>query len=51
MKCLTDKGLRVHAIDPFGTGWTFDDGVTQQLSSDQQNKVEHDCQAQSFANH
>jgi hypothetical protein len=51
MKCLTDKGMRVHAIDPFGTGWTFDDGVTQSLSSDQQTKVEHDCQAQSFANH
>ncbi|MFC0540190.1 hypothetical protein [Kutzneria chonburiensis] len=51
MKCLTDKGMRVHAIDPFGTGWTFDDGVTQTLSNDQQIKVEHDCQAQSFANH
>jgi hypothetical protein len=51
MKCLTDNGLRVHAIDPFGSGWTFDDGVTQQLTSDQQTKVEHDCQAQSFGNH
>lgn len=51
MKCLTDHGLAVHAIDPFGTGWTFDDGVTQKLSSDQQNQVEHDCQLQAFGNH
>jgi hypothetical protein len=51
MKCLTDHGVLVHAIDPFGTGWTFDDGVTQKLNDTQINQVDHQCQLQSFANH
>ena len=48
MTCLTSRGLAVHAIDPFGTGWTYDDGVTQRLTSDQQQKVDHDCQLATF---
>ncbi|QUQ67607.1 hypothetical protein [Kutzneria sp. CA-103260] len=51
MKCLPEHGLMVHAIDPFGTGWTFDDGVTQKLSNDQMTKVEQDCQIQAFGKH
>jgi hypothetical protein len=48
MTCLTSHGVAVHAIDPFGTGWTYDDGVTQKLTEDQQQKVDHDCQLASF---
>jgi hypothetical protein len=51
MQCLTSHGLAVHAIDPFGTGWTYDDGVTQKLNSDQQTGVDHDCKLQSFGRH
>jgi hypothetical protein len=48
MTCLTSHDLMVHATDPFGSGWTYDDGVTQKLSEDQQQKVEHDCSLASF---
>jgi hypothetical protein len=48
MTCLTGHGLMVHATDPLGSGWTYDDGVTQKLTSDQQQKVEHDCSLSSF---
>jgi hypothetical protein len=48
MTCLTGRGLAVHATDPFGSGWTYDDGVTQKLDSDQQQQVDHDCQLASF---
>jgi hypothetical protein len=48
LTCLTGHELMVHAIDPFGSGWTYDDGVTQKLTSDQQQKVDHDCQLASF---
>jgi hypothetical protein len=51
MKCLTGHGMAVHAIDPFGTGWTFDDGVTQQLNDEQRQQVDHDCTLQTFGNH
>ena len=51
LKCMNDKGLAVHAIDPFGTGWTYDDGVTQKLTEDQMLKVETDCHVQAFGNH
>ncbi|MFI9388308.1 hypothetical protein [Kutzneria sp. NPDC052558] len=51
MKCLPEHGLMVHAIDPFGTGWTYDDGVSQKLSEAQMDKVQLDCQVQSFGNH
>jgi len=44
----TGKGLAVHATDPFGSGWTYDDGVTQKLDDSQQQKVDHDCQLASF---
>jgi hypothetical protein len=49
MTCLTDGGLKVHPIEPFGTGWTYDDGVTQTLSPDAQQKLEHDCQVEAFS--
>lgn len=49
MTCLTGGGLRVHPIEPFGTGWTYDDGVTQTLSPDTQQKLEHDCQVAAFS--
>jgi hypothetical protein len=49
MTCLTDGGLRVHPIEPFGTGWTYDDGVTQTLAPEVQQKVEHDCQVEAFS--
>ncbi|MFB9902353.1 hypothetical protein [Allokutzneria oryzae] len=49
MKCLTGRGLAVHAIEPYGTGWTYDDGVTQTLSSEQQQKVELDCKVEAFS--
>ena len=49
MTCLTDGGLKVHAIEPFGTGWTYDDGVTQTLSEDQRNQLEKDCQLEAFS--
>ncbi|TDV57291.1 hypothetical protein [Actinophytocola oryzae] len=49
MTCLTDGGLKVHPIEPFGTGWTYDDGVTQTLPEDQQRKLEHDCQVEAFS--
>jgi hypothetical protein len=49
MTCLTDGGLKVHAIEPFGTGWTYDDGVTQTLSEDQGNQLEKDCQLEAFS--
>jgi hypothetical protein len=48
MTCLTDGGLKVHPIEPFGTGWTYDDGVTQTLTEDAQQKLEHDCQLEAF---
>jgi len=48
MTCLTGKGLAVHATDPFGSGWTYDDGVTQKLDDSRQQKVDHDCQLASF---
>jgi hypothetical protein len=48
LTCLTTHGLAVHATDPFGSGWTYDDGVTQKLTSSQQTKVDHDCQLASF---
>jgi hypothetical protein len=48
MTCLTSHGVMVHATDPFGSGWTYDDGVTQKLDSDQQQQVDHDCQLASF---
>lgn len=48
MTCLTSHGLMVHATDPLGSGWTYDDGVTQKLTSDQQTKVEHECSLSSF---
>jgi hypothetical protein len=49
MTCLTGGGLKVHPIEPFGTGWTYDDGVTQTLSEDAQQKLEHDCQVEAFS--
>jgi hypothetical protein len=49
MTCLTDGGLKVHPIEPFGTGWTYDDGVTQTLPEDVQQKLEHDCQVEAFS--
>lgn len=49
LTCLTSHGLAVHAIDPFGTGWTYDDGVTQRLSETEQVKVDHDCRLSSFS--
>jgi hypothetical protein len=49
MTCLTDGGLKVHPIEPFGTGWTYDDGVTQTLAPDVQQKLEHDCQVEAFS--
>jgi hypothetical protein len=49
MTCLTDGGLKVHPIEPFGTGWTYDDGVTQTLTPDAQQKLEHDCQVEAFS--
>ncbi|MFI9388752.1 hypothetical protein [Kutzneria sp. NPDC052558] len=48
LTCLTGRGVAVHAIDPFGSGWTYDDGVTQRLSEQQQQQVDHDCQLASF---
>lgn len=48
LTCLTSHDVAVHATDPFGSGWTFDDGVTQKLSETQRNKVDHDCQLASF---
>ena len=51
MKCLTDHGMAVHAIDPYATGWTHDDGITQKLSPDQEIKVDQDCKIQAFSNH
>ncbi|QUQ67842.1 hypothetical protein [Kutzneria sp. CA-103260] len=48
MTCLTSHGVAVHAIEPFGSGWTYDDGVTQRLTEAQQQKVDHDCQLASF---
>lgn len=51
MTCLTSHDVAVHAIDPFGSGWTFDDGVTQKLTEDQRNKVDKDCQIQAFSQH
>jgi hypothetical protein len=48
LTCLTTHQLAVHATDPFGSGWTYDDGVTQKLTSSQQIKVDHDCQLSSF---
>ena len=48
MTCLTGHGVAVHAIEPFGSGWTYDDGVTQKLTESQQQKVDHDCQLVSF---
>jgi hypothetical protein len=48
MTCLTSHGVMVHATDPFGSGWTYDDGVTQKLDSDQQQAVDHDCELASF---
>ncbi|MBB5890521.1 hypothetical protein [Kutzneria kofuensis] len=48
MTCLTSHDLAVHATDPFGSGWTYDDGVTQKLSESQQRQVDHDCQLSSF---
>jgi hypothetical protein len=49
MTCLTDGGLKVHPIEPFGSGWTYDEGVTQTLSDDAQQKLEHDCQLEAFS--
>jgi hypothetical protein len=49
MTCLTGGGLKVHPIEPFGTGWTYDDGVTQTLTEDAQQKLEHDCQVEAFS--
>ena len=48
LTCLTGHGVAVHAIDPFGSGWTYDDGVTQKLTPDQQQQVDHECQLASF---
>jgi hypothetical protein len=36
---------------PFGTGWTYDDGVTRKLTEEQMFKIESDCQVQAFGNH
>jgi hypothetical protein len=49
MTCLTKHDLAVHAIDPFGTGWTYDDGVTPKLTDRQAEQVDHDCQLSSFS--
>ena len=49
MTCLTDGGLKVHPIEPFGTGWTYDDGVTQTITGQAQQKLEHDCQLKAFS--
>lgn len=49
MKCLTDGGLKVHPIEPFGTGWTYDEGVTQTITEKAQRKLEHDCQVKAFS--
>jgi hypothetical protein len=49
MTCLTNGGLKVHPIEPFGTGWTYDDGVTQTLAPEVQQKLEHDCQVEAFS--
>lgn len=49
MKCLTDGGLKVHPIEPFGTGWTYDDNVTQTITEKDQQKLEHDCQVKAFS--
>jgi hypothetical protein len=48
LTCLTGHGAQVHATDPFGSGWTYDDGVTQRLNQDQFEQVDHDCQLASF---
>lgn len=49
MTCLTDGGLKVHPIEPFGTGWTYDDGVTQTLTEQAQQKLEKDCELEAFS--
>lgn len=46
--CMNDRGLAVTPIDPFGTGWTYTDGVTQQHSSEENHKIEKDCQLDAF---
>jgi hypothetical protein len=48
LTCLTGHGVMVHATDPFGSGWTYDDGVTQKLTSDQITKTDDDCKLASF---
>lgn len=47
MKCMQVRGMEVHAIKPFGTGWTFDSGGTP-LPADKRKKIEQDCKMEAF---
>lgn len=49
ISCLNKAGMHIHAIQPFGTGWTFDDGTTPSVPEDQQVKVDTDCQVGAFS--
>ena len=51
VSCLNAHDVAVHATDPLGSGWTYNDGVTQKLDETQQRKVDHDCLLAEFTGH
>lgn len=46
--CLRSHGMKIHAVEPFGTGWTYDDNATTALSSDEQTTVDKNCTREAF---
>lgn len=48
LACLNKGGLRVHATDPFGSGWTYD-SATPAMTDDQQRKLDHGCKVSAFS--
>lgn len=48
VSCLNAHGVPVHATDPFGSGWTFNDGVTTDPTQ-LLKKVDQPCQIASFS--
>jgi hypothetical protein len=49
LSCLRAKGMKIHATEPLGSGWTYDDNATQILSDDQQTKADKDCTLKAFS--
>lgn len=47
--CLQEKGMPIHAIQPFGSGWTYNDGITKtHLSQEEKTKIDTQCKVAAF---